>query len=41
MCRFWFDLTPIPNQEDRFDQVWNGERVDKARNCRIGAIFAL
>jgi hypothetical protein len=39
MCRFWLDLTPIPNQGDRFDQVWNGERVDKARNCRIGAIF--
>lgn len=38
---FWPDLMPIPIQGDHFDYFWNGERVDKVRNCRIGAIFAL
>jgi hypothetical protein len=38
---FWPDLMPIPIQGDHFDYFWNGERVDKVRNCRTGAIFAL
>jgi hypothetical protein len=38
---FWPDLMPVPIQGDHFDYFWNGDRVDKVRNCRTGAIFAL
>lgn len=38
---FWPDLMDVPLQADHFDFHWNGERVDKVRNCRSGAIFAL
>jgi hypothetical protein len=38
---FWPDLIPVPVQGDHFDYFWNGERVDRVRNCRTGAIFAL
>lgn len=38
---FWPDLIDIPVQADHFDYHWDGRRVDKVRNCRTGAIFAL
>ncbi|MDQ8727453.1 RES family NAD+ phosphorylase [Bradyrhizobium sp. LHD-71] len=38
---FWPDLMNIPVQADHFDYHWDGERVDKVRNCRTNAIFAL
>lgn len=38
---FWPDLLPIPLQADHFDFHWNGEVVDKVRNCNNGRIFAL
>lgn len=38
---FWPDLIPIPVQADHFDFHWDGARVDKIRNCRTQAIFAL
>ncbi len=38
---FWPDLMDVPIQADHFDYHWDGERVDKVRNCRTGAIFAL
>lgn len=38
---FWPDLMDIPVQADHFDYHWDGERVDKVRNCRTKAIFAL
>lgn len=38
---FWPDLMPAPVQADHFDFHWDGDRVDKIRNCRTQAIFAL
>lgn len=38
---FWPDLMPAPVQADHFDFHWNGEMVDRIRNCRTGAIFGL
>lgn len=38
---FWPDLLDIPVQADHFDYHWDGGRVDKIRNCRTNAIFAL
>lgn len=38
---FWPDLVPLPVQADHFDYHWDGARVDKVRNCRTSAIFAL
>lgn len=38
---FWPDLLAIPVQADHFDFHWDGARVDKVRNCRTSAIFAL
>ena len=38
---FWPDLIPVPLQDDHFDFHWNGARVDRIRNCRTSAIFAL
>lgn len=38
---FWPDLLEIPVQADHFDYHWDGMRVDKVRNCRTNAIFAL
>lgn len=35
------DLMEIPVQADHFDYHWDGKRVDKVRNCRTNAIFAL
>jgi hypothetical protein len=30
-----------PIQGDHFDFHWDGARVDRVRNCRTSAIFAL
>jgi hypothetical protein len=38
---FWPDLIQPPTQADHFDYHWDGARVDRVRNCRTGAIFAL
>jgi len=38
---FWPDLMPIPVQADHFEFHWDGERVDRVRNCRTNAIYAL
>ncbi len=38
---FWPDLIPVPIQADHFDYHWNGNHVDRIRNCRTGAIFGL
>lgn len=38
---FWPDLMTIPVQADHFDYHWDGGRVDRVRNCRTHAIFAL
>lgn len=38
---FWPDLIGVPVQADHFDYHWDGGRVDKLRNCRTGAIYAL
>jgi hypothetical protein len=38
---FWPDLLDVPVQADHFDYHWDGKRVDKVRNCRTSAIFAL
>jgi hypothetical protein len=38
---FWPDLVGQPVQADHFDYHWDGGRVDKVRNCRTSAIFAL
>jgi hypothetical protein len=38
---FWPDLITIPVQADHFDYHWDGNRVDKVRNCGTGKIFAL
>lgn len=38
---FWPDLMPAPVQGDHFDFHWDGTRVDRIRNCRTNAIFAL
>ncbi|OKO70759.1 RES family NAD+ phosphorylase [Bradyrhizobium sp. AS23.2] len=38
---FWPDLIPIPVQGDHYEYHWDGSRVDKVRNSRTGAIFAL
>lgn len=38
---FWPDLMPVPVQGDHFDYHWDGQRVDRVRNCRTKAIFAL
>lgn len=38
---FWPDLVGLPVQSDHFDYHWDGSRVDKVRNCRTSAIFAL
>jgi hypothetical protein len=38
---FWPDLMTAPIQGDHFDFHWDGARVDRVRNCRTSAIFAL
>lgn len=38
---FWPDLMPAPVQADHFDFHWDGETVDRIRNCRTGTIFGL
>ncbi|WP_210189931.1 RES family NAD+ phosphorylase [Devosia lucknowensis] len=38
---FWPDLMPAPVQADHFDFHWDGQRVDRIRNCGSGRIFAL
>ena len=38
---FWPDRAGQPVQADHFDYHWDGARVDRVRNCRTGAIFAL
>lgn len=38
---FWPDLVEIPVQGDHFDFHYDGDRVDRVRNCRTGSIFAL
>ncbi|WP_332716857.1 RES family NAD+ phosphorylase [Pelagibacterium mangrovi] len=38
---FWPDLMAAPIQGDHFDFHWDGARVDRVRNCRTSAIFAL
>lgn len=38
---FWPDLMEVPVQADHFDYHWDGARVDRIRNCRTKAIFAL
>ncbi len=38
---FWPDLIDVPIQGDHFDYHWDGRRVDRVRNCRTHAIFAL
>jgi len=38
---FWPDLIGIPVQADHFDFHWDGQQVDKVRNCRTSAILAL
>lgn len=38
---FWPDLMDAPVQGDHFDFHWDGARVDRVRNCRTSAIFAL
>lgn len=38
---FWPDLIDIPVQGNHFDYHWDGERVDKVRNCHTNEIFAL
>lgn len=38
---FWPDLIPAPVQADHYDFHWNGEKVDRIRNCGTQAIFAL
>ena len=38
---FWPDVMTVPVQGDHFDFHWDGARVDRVRNCRTNAIFAL
>ena len=38
---FWPDLIPVPVQADHFDYHWDGEKVDRIRNCATGAIYGL
>ncbi len=38
---FWPDLIPAPVQADHYDFHWDGERVDRIRNCGTQAIFGL
>jgi hypothetical protein len=38
---FWPDLILVPVQADHFDYHWDGEKVDRIRNCGTGAIFGL
>lgn len=38
---FWPNLIPMPVQADHFDYHWDGEKVDRIRNCGTGAIFGL
>ena len=38
---FWPDLMEAPVQGDHFDYHWDGQRVDRLRNCRTGQLFAL
>lgn len=38
---FWPDLVNVPVQADHFDFHWDGGQVDKVRNRRTNAIFAL
>src|SRR5690606_10858062 len=38
---FWPDLMAPPVQADHFDFHWDGQAVDRIRNCRSGAIFGL
>jgi hypothetical protein len=38
---FWPDLIPVPVQADHFDYHWDGEKVDRIRNCGTGTIFGL
>ena len=38
---FWPDLIPVPLQADHFDYHWDGEKVDRIRNCGTGTIFGL
>lgn len=38
---FWPDLMPAPVQADHFDYHWDGQTVDRIRNCRTGVIYGL
>nr|WP_199562492.1 RES family NAD+ phosphorylase [Pelagibacterium lacus] len=38
---FWPDLLPIPAQADHYDFHWDGQTVDRIRNARTHAIYAL
>lgn len=38
---FWPDIIPIPIQGDHYDFHWDGEIVDRIRNCANGKIYAL
>ena len=38
---FWPDLMSIPTQADHFEYHWDGQRIDKIRNCRTNQILAL
>lgn len=38
---FWPDLLTVPVQGDHFDFHWDGNNVDRIRNCGTGQILAL
>lgn len=38
---FWPDLMEVPIQGDHFEFHWDGNCVDRIRNCRTNAIFTL
>jgi len=38
---FWPDLIPAPVQAEHFDYHWDGQRVDRIRNCGTGIIYGL
>ena len=38
---FWPDVMTIPVQGDHYDYHWDGQKVDRVRNIRAGAIFSL
>ena len=38
---FWPHLIPAPVQADHFDYHWDGNKVDRIRNCGTGVIYGL